>query len=53
MLEDVLFSAAKQMGFVTEIEANKWIYKGESFKLIPRIEHGFYYEKILRMIAIF
>lgn len=41
------------MGFIAEIQARKWIYKGERFKLIAQIEHDAYEEKYLRMIALF
>ena len=34
VLELALISAARQMGFIAEIEAKKWIYKGERFKMI-------------------
>ena len=41
------------MGFIAEVEAKKWIYKGEHFKHITVIEHAAYSEKYLRMIALF
>ena len=41
------------MGFVAEIEAKKWIYKGERFNMISHIEHNAYVEKYLRMIGLF
>eukprot|EP00354_Favella_ehrenbergii_P011879 CAMPEP_0170453102 /NCGR_PEP_ID=MMETSP0123-20130129/1791_1 /TAXON_ID=182087 /ORGANISM="Favella ehrenbergii, Strain Fehren 1" /LENGTH=214 /DNA_ID=CAMNT_0010715353 /DNA_START=1126 /DNA_END=1770 /DNA_ORIENTATION=- len=53
IFERALFSGAKQMGFIAEIDANKWIYKGERFRLIAQLEHETYYEKYLRMIALF
>ena len=53
MLELALITGAKQMGFTAEIESNKWIYKGERFKIISTIEHESYTEKYLRMIALF
>ena len=54
MLEKILFSAAKQMGFLAEVDAKKWIYRGERFRLLPFIEHLYFYsEKTLRMIGLF
>ena len=29
MIEQALFTGAKTLGFLCEIQANKWIYKGE------------------------
>ena len=52
MLEEALFSGAKQMGFIAEIIANKWIYKGERFKLIAEMENKAYSEKYIRMVAL-
>lgn len=53
MLERALFTGAKQMGFLAEVEAKKWIYKGERFKIVATLEHEAYNEKYLRMIALF
>ena len=53
VIELALISAAKQMGFVAEVEARKWIFKGERFKMISVIEHSAYSEKYLRMIGLF
>lgn len=41
------------MGFIAEIEARKWIYKGELISRIAQIEHDTYAEKYLRMIGLF
>ena len=45
--------AAHSLGFIAEIEANKWVYKGERFKFIATIEKTSYAEKYLRMISLF
>ena len=52
-IDSCLVSAAKQMGFIAEIEARKWVYKGERFSQIAFIEHTAYSEKYLRMIGLF
>lgn len=41
------------MGFIAEIEARKWIYKGERFNQICHVEHTAYTEKYIRMIGLF
>lgn len=41
------------MGFLAEIEVNKWVYKGERFKILSNLEHESYEDKYLRMICLF
>ena len=53
LMELALVGAARQMAFIAEIEACKWVYKGESFAAIAHLEHKAYSEKYLRMIALF
>ena len=53
MLELALITGARSMGFISEIESNKWIYKGERFKFISTLDYECYSEKYLRMIALF
>ena len=52
-LMPALVTAARSLGFIAEVEAKKWIYKGERFMIISRIEHDAHTEKYLRMIALF
>lgn len=44
---------ARQMGFLAEIEAKKWVFKGESFNEILEEEREEYSDKYLRMIGLF
>ena len=43
---------ARQMGFIAEIEAKKWVFKGERFAFIVDEEQEEYSKKYLRMIGL-
>ena len=53
MLELSLRIGARALGYLAEIEAGRWVYKGESFRYIPVYERKLYSDKYLRMIALF
>ena len=53
MLSGVLKHFAVNMGYVSEIAAGKWVYKGEQFKKFANLYRSKYSEIYLKGIAIY
>ena len=53
LIELSLKYVSRSLGFLAEIESNRWVYKGTLFKYIAKYERKEYSDKYLRMIGLF